>query len=156
MFLFLHAAVALGAARSAIRALVELAGKKQTMFGTVLATEAYASSLLARAEVQISAARSYALTVIGDIWPTLVACKEPTPDQRAHFRLAIILAHEASIEAVDAIYRAGGGSSIYASGPFDRILRDVHTAAQHAIGSPRNYESAGRLLLGLDPGDPTF
>jgi hypothetical protein len=62
LFLFLHTAVVLGAARSAISALVDLAGSKQTMFGP---------------------------------------------------------------------------HSVYAHGAFDRSLRDVHTAAQHAVASAR-------------------
>ncbi len=156
MFLFLHAAVALGLARSAVCALVDLVGNKQTLVGTPLREEAFIHSLVANAETLVRAARSYAIDVISDLWETLVAGDAPSPRQRAHYRLAIVHAHAASIQAVNLVYNAGGGSSIHASGPFDRLLRDVHTAAQHVVGSPRTYESAGRLLLGLDAGDPTF
>ena len=42
------------------------------------------------------------------------------------------------------MYRAGGGTSIYARDPAQRRLRDVYTAAQHAMVSPAILEVAGR------------
>jgi hypothetical protein len=54
-------------------------------------------------------------------------------------------------EVVQLIYKATGGSAVYEKGPFDRCLRDVLTINQHAMGTPRTYEMAGRLLLGLEP-----
>jgi Acyl-CoA dehydrogenase, C-terminal domain len=47
--------------------------------------------------------------------------------------------------------KASGGTAVYQSGALDRCLRDVLTMNQHLMGSPRTYEMAGRLLLGLEP-----
>jgi len=44
----------------------------------------------------------------------------------------------------------------YAAGPLDRLLRDVHTAQQHMMFSPKVYEATGRLLLGLELGLPGY
>jgi hypothetical protein len=61
-----------------------------------------------------------------------------------------------SVQAVDLMYNVGGASAIYTTSRLDRCLRDVHTAAAHVWVAPDNYELAGRLLLGLDPGSPTI
>ena len=53
------------------------------------------------------------------------------------------------VEVVQLIYKTAGGTAVYQKGPFDRCLRDVLTMNQHAIGTPRTYEMAGRLLLGM-------
>jgi indole-3-acetate monooxygenase len=54
------------------------------------------------------------------------------------------------------MYSAGGATAIYATSRLDRCLRDAHTAAAHIWVAPDNYELAGRLLLGLDPGNATI
>jgi hypothetical protein len=72
------------------------------------------------------------------------------------YRLAIAQAMTNSVQAVDLMYSAGGATAIYAQSRLDRCLRDVHTAAAHVWVAPDNYELAGRLLLGLDPGSTTI
>jgi indole-3-acetate monooxygenase len=54
------------------------------------------------------------------------------------------------------MYQAGGGTSIYARSPLDRIFRDAHTVHQHITNSPKVFEVAGQLLLGIDTGVPGF
>ena len=51
------------------------------------------------------------------------------------------------------MYHAAGGASLYATCPLDRHLRDIHTVNQHIANSPKVTETAGRMLLGLEP-DP--
>ena len=48
------------------------------------------------------------------------------------------------------VFRAGGGTSIYASLPLERCLRDIQTLAQHHSVAPHNYEITGQLFLGFD------
>jgi indole-3-acetate monooxygenase len=55
------------------------------------------------------------------------------------------------VDVVQLVCKAAGGTAVYQKGPFDRCLRDVLTMNQHAIGSLRTSEMAGRLLLGLEP-----
>jgi alkylation response protein AidB-like acyl-CoA dehydrogenase len=76
--------------------------------------------------------------------------------KRAAIRLACTFAGEACVRAVDLVYAAAGGSAIYESGRIDRCFRDVHVAVQHIGLTPNNYELAGRVLLGLEPGTPRF
>lgn len=54
------------------------------------------------------------------------------------------------------MYNAGGATSLYDDSPLGRHFRDVHAATQHIGLVPHNFEIAGRVLLGLDPGTPRF
>ena len=64
------------------------------------------------------------------------------------------LAVEQCVAAVDLLYRLAGSSAIFQSSPLERCFRDVHTAAQHFQVQDGRWETAGRVLLGLDPGSP--
>jgi alkylation response protein AidB-like acyl-CoA dehydrogenase len=156
MFLLNHAAVALGIGRAAIEALLALAAGKKRVTGAPLREEAYAQAAVARAEALVGSARAYVLAVLDEIWQTLLAGEEASENQRARFRLAIVHAHTAAVEAVDLMYHTGGGSSLYAANPLDRLFRDIHTINQHVVVAPKTYEQSGRVLLGLDPGTAFF
>jgi hypothetical protein len=54
------------------------------------------------------------------------------------------------------MYDLAATSAIYRSHPLDRIMRDILTACQHGVVHPKMYRPAGRLLLGLEAGDPLF
>jgi hypothetical protein len=43
-----------------------------------------------------------------------------------------------------------GSSGFDKALPFEHLLRDQMTLSQHAFGSASRFESAGRLMLGLD------
>jgi len=65
-------------------------------------------------------------------------------------RLAATSATLACAEVVDAMYGAGGGTSIYQSSPLQRRFRDIHAATQHVMVGLPTYELAGRVLFGLE------
>jgi alkylation response protein AidB-like acyl-CoA dehydrogenase len=68
----------------------------------------------------------------------------------------MVHAHTACTEAVDLIFKAAGGTAVYARSPLDRALRDMHTINQHTITSLRMYEAVGRVLAGLDARNEGF
>ena len=68
---------------------------------------------------------------------------------RAGVRLAATNATLAAAQAVDRMYNAGGGTSVYATSPLQRCFRDVHVVTQHLMVAPATYELTGRLLFGL-------
>jgi len=74
--------------------------------------------------------------------------------QRARARLAMTTAVRNAAAAVDLLYDAGGGSSIYESSPLERCFRDIHVATQHAAVTRPSYETVGQVLLGLTPQVP--
>ena len=158
LYLFGHAAIPLGIARSAIDALLALATQKGVRSGrgpvtTGLRDEAFLQAAVARAEALIGSARAYVVDVLQDLWTTLVAGNAPSAVQRARFRLCITHVHIAGVEAVDLMYNMAGGTAVYAANPFDRLFRDIHTVNQHAVVWPKTLEPIGRLLLGLESGD---
>jgi alkylation response protein AidB-like acyl-CoA dehydrogenase len=160
MFVYNVPGVTLGIARGAIDTFAELAARKQTTVSMVtghpvmLRDEAYAQTAIARAETLLGAARAYVFESMKDLWRTLVEGERLSLKQRAVYRLAIAHAHTACLEAVEGLYKALGGSSVYATGPFDRPLRDLITINQHTVNSLKLQETAGKILLGYDLRDP--
>ena len=88
------------------------------------------------------------------IWDDVLSGRAPDARQLAIARLARINAIAAAALAVDLVYEAGGGSSIYTSSPLERCLRDIRTASQHVSMATANYKIIGRVLLGLSPDRP--
>jgi indole-3-acetate monooxygenase len=86
-----------------------------------------------------------------DVWAALTRGAQAGAAQQA--RLASVVNHVMGIcvEVVQLVCKVAGGSAVYRKGPFDRCLRDVLTMNQHVLASPRAYEAAGRLLMGLPP-----
>jgi alkylation response protein AidB-like acyl-CoA dehydrogenase len=156
MVFFNHSAVALGIARAAIDAFLELARVKRTAAGGLLEAEDHARVAVARAEALVGSARSYCLSVLSQFWAELEAGREPSPALRARYRLAIWNAHNAGLEAVGHVFHAAGTAAIRAPGMLDRCHRDLLTANQHMVASSNVLRSAGAFIFGTDPGDPTF
>ena len=70
--------------------------------------------------------------------------------QRARMRAAAVWVTERAAAVVDAAYRAGGGSSLYADCPLQRRLRDVHAITQHFLVKRDTMTTAGAILAGQD------
>ena len=77
-----------------------------------------------------------------------------TNAQRALARLAISHGVNAAAQAVDLMYSAGGGTSIYATSPLLRCFQDVHTATQHSVAAPPSYEPIGQVFVNPTPETP--
>src|SRR3984957_15705552 len=83
--------------------------------------------------------------------------KEPlSQGMRARFAPATTNAHRSCTKAVDFLYKASGGASVYARWPLDRCFRDIHTISQHHFTSVAFDEKAGQVMLGLPPADQMF
>jgi len=156
MFLLNATGVPLGIARGAIAALVALAEHKSTMAGTGLRAEPLVQAAVARADVLVGAARGYVVDAVGDLWATLQSGGQPSAVQRARCRLGIAQAASACVEAVDLMYQAAGATALYAPHPLDRALRDIHTLNQHVMYSPKTFQTAGSVLLGLEAAEPLW
>jgi alkylation response protein AidB-like acyl-CoA dehydrogenase len=89
---------------------------------------------------------------VEELWDHVAAGGPPTLRQRAMVRLAAAKAAEAAVQAVDVLFNA----ALFESNPIGRCFRDVHATTQHIGTNANNYELAGRVLLGLDPGTPRF
>jgi indole-3-acetate monooxygenase len=151
------AAVPLGIARTAIDAAVELAQVKTPYRSSLLLRDmATFQATVGRAEALWGSARSFLLATVGDLWDEVSSGMAASMSQRASVRLACTQAAQSAAQAVDLMYNAGGGTSLYESSRLERCFRDVHACTQHIATSTDSYEVGGRVLLGLDPGRPQF
>jgi len=145
------AAVSLGLARRAIDELVELAGgKTPTGSRKRLADRGVVQVQVAEAEAAERSARAFLVDTVATTYEEAARDGRIDVRQRALMRLAACHAVTAAKRAVDAMYDAGGGTSIYKSSPLQRCFRDVHTASQHLMVSSSTLELAGRVLVGVD------
>ena len=103
---------------------------------------------LARAEASLRAARALALEQIQSAWMAAERGEALSDELRLGLRLAATHATETAAHVATAMYRAGGGSSIYSSSPLQRRFRDANVATQHMMVAPATWELAGRLLFG--------
>ncbi|WP_158600826.1 acyl-CoA dehydrogenase family protein [Teichococcus wenyumeiae] len=151
------AAVPLGIARAALDAVREItAGKTPRIRPELLRDRPVVHATLGRAEAQLRAARAFLLEACEAAWSTAAGGGTVTLEQRVAVRLALAQAGEVSKSVVQAAYDIGGGTSIYDHCPLQRCFRDVHTASQHAQVQSANFETAGRVLLGIEPGTPVL
>jgi alkylation response protein AidB-like acyl-CoA dehydrogenase len=149
--------VCLGIARGAIEDFIALAQNKAMTFKSpsagksTLRDETGVQCAVAQAEAMVGSARALVFETVGDLWSTLITGELPSHKQRARGRLAMVHASTVCTQAVELLYKANGGSSVYTGNPFDRRLRDVQTVNQHTVVSLKTWEVMGRVLLGLEP-----
>jgi alkylation response protein AidB-like acyl-CoA dehydrogenase len=145
------AAVSLGIARHAVDELSELGRDKRPLYSSrTLSQSGSAQSDLAKADAMVRSARAFLLGELADAWEQAVAGGRIDEMARGRIRLASVNAAQQSARAVDEVYTLAGGSSVHASSPLQRCLRDAHVATQHLMVSPRLYETLGKQLFGLD------
>jgi len=155
-------AVALGIARHAIDAFIDIANHREITFAALggqkvlLRMSPHAQVAVSQAEGLVLSARSLVYEVANEIWATLLRGEQLLPELRASFIIAATHMNRSCVEAVDLLYETNGGSSVYARCSLDRCFRDIHTASQHHFNSVAFDEKAGQVLLGLEPADQMF
>jgi indole-3-acetate monooxygenase len=157
LLLYKLAGVPLGIARGAIDDFVAIASSKALTFKSptknqpTLRDEAYAQNAVAQAEALVGSARAFVYETFEEMWQVLASGEMPSLKCRARARLAMVHASATCTQAVEMVYKANGGASVYSGNPLERRLRDIQTAGQHTVVSMKTWEAAGRVLLGLDP-----
>jgi alkylation response protein AidB-like acyl-CoA dehydrogenase len=146
------AANALGIARGAIDAFIDLADRSSTSSPVPLRDRTAVQARVAQAEAILGAARSFVLETVAAVWDGAGGADPSLAIARA--RLAITHAIHEAVRAVDIVFQAAGTNAIYSSNPLERHFRDVHVVVQHNAAFDVHYESAGKVLLGLRPTDP--
>ena len=150
-------AIALGIARGALDAFVDLAHNKVPMLSpSKLMDRPIAQIRIAECEGKYRAARAYVMEAMRDVEVELEAGAEmPSAATTQNARLACVTATNVCMEVVDVLHNTGGTSASYMANPLERKLRDAHAAASHRWVSHSLYEDLGAILLGHEA-DPEF
>src|SRR5262249_14770052 len=140
-------AIALGTARSAIEALIDLASEKRhERTSQPLSEDRGAQTRLAQAEALVRSARLFLFDATTRFWNDMLAGPGATIPKRVQVRLASWPAATSAVPAADLIYLTAGPTSLSAPCPIERAFRDVPAISQHSGGHPRTLETAGSLL----------
>jgi indole-3-acetate monooxygenase len=151
-FALAFASVPIGIAQGALDDIVALATDKVPLLspGTLGANPLFQYQL-AEADVKLRAARSLLYAEAAEAWATASAGEEFTVPVRARIRSAAVHAATTAAGVVETAYRAGGGSSLYATSPLQRRLRDVNAVTQHFLLKPDTLTTCGALMAGQEP-----
>jgi alkylation response protein AidB-like acyl-CoA dehydrogenase len=142
--------VSLGIARHALEEFRDLVLQKETMSGAVR-DQVQVQVGLARGEALLQSGRTWWYQLVEDAWETVRCGGQLTLQDRARLKMASLTAVENCCEAVDTAFRLAGSSAIYQSNALERCWRDVHTAAQHLQVQEGRWQTAGRILLRMEP-----
>jgi alkylation response protein AidB-like acyl-CoA dehydrogenase len=151
------AGVALGIARSALDAFVELArdkiprGAKRT-----LRDNNVVQAQVSQSEARLCGARAFLLGSLDEIWREVSGSGRLAADHNTTIRLASTWAIHQARDVVDMAYHAAGATAIFKSNPFERRFRDIHTVIQQYQGRQTHFETVGQALLGLEPEGAMF
>jgi alkylation response protein AidB-like acyl-CoA dehydrogenase len=118
---------------------------------TLLREHALFHSRLAEAVALVRSARAWLYAAVQQTWEAMRTRAEVTVAERADVLLAGANATRSAAAAVDIVYTAAGATANYRRSPLQRALRDIHAVTQHIATAPSQYESAGRMLVGLPP-----
>jgi alkylation response protein AidB-like acyl-CoA dehydrogenase len=149
------AAVALGVARGAIDAFLELAAVKARRGGGGQIRDDPVDQLqVGRAEASLRSVRAFLLETIREVWAEVAANGPTTDAQQAILVLASAHAVAVSAEVVNLMWRAAGASAIFRQSALERRFRDIHVITQNGSVNATRYGQGGRLFLGLPPTPP--
>jgi alkylation response protein AidB-like acyl-CoA dehydrogenase len=143
------AAVGLGIARDAIDSFKALAAHKTPAIGmTTLANQHTIHQRVGRAEALLRSARAYLFETVEEITSAHAAGAPVVEDAAAALRLASSYCAQSAVEAVDLMFDAGGGTSVYETSRLERCFRDAHMVTHHMMVAPSSIEMVGQYLLG--------
>ena len=143
------AGVACGTAQSAIDALVEMGDVTTTMSPTPLRDRGNVQDALGEAITLTAAARAFVVESLGAAWEALVSGSGDLAQRVAEAQLAITNSMHTAVRVADLCFHCAGTSAISTQHRLERILRDAHTAVQHAAGQSVHVRMGGKAALGV-------
>ena len=146
------ACTALGVARSALDAAIELAGgKRPRLDRNLLRDKPIVQREIGRAEAIWGSARAFLLEAAAAAWESACKVHALTVEERIRLRLASTHAIRMAASTVDIVYEVCGSDSIFEHKPIQRRFQDAHVITQQIQGRMAHYETAGQFFLGLEP-----
>lgn len=145
------ASIAVGIGQGALDDIIQLATKKTPLLAEgTLARNGHFQRDLAQADTSLRAARALLYESAEVMWATATKGGALSLADRARIRAAAVWATHRATDVVTSAYRAGGGSSVYASSPLQRRLRDVNAVTQHFLVRDDTLTTAGAILAGQE------
>ncbi len=150
------AAVPLGIARGAVDEVARQAREGRTARRGQLGDDPLAMAGLAAADTRLRAARAALREVVLAAHDRAARGDPVDRILQARSFLACLLACDVSVEVTVEAHALGGGAAAYTASPLPRALRDVQTARQHLLFSPRHRIELGKVVAGMDATYPPF
>ena len=144
--------VALGVARSALDAAIDIAGKKvPAKRVSILRDTSTTQRQIGEAEARWRSARAFLKHAASTLWGS--ACKDGaiTVEERIQLRLAATHANREAARVAAIAYDVSGSSGIFEHNPIQRRFQDAQVITQQVQGRRTHYDTAGAFYLGLEP-----
>jgi indole-3-acetate monooxygenase len=152
MFLASWHGVALGLARRAIDAALAVAEKKIHIFPPppiLLRDRPHARVALAKAEMELGAARAFTYGTIDRIWDDAQARGRVSDENRRAMALSLSHAFRSARRIAQSMYDLVGPTAVFATKtPLDRLLRDAITMSEHLLLADSFLEIVGGTMVG--------
>src|SRR5712692_8571691 len=124
---------------------------------TRVAEDPFIQLRLADSAAEVDGARDRILSNFAEMMRLVSAGNEIPLTQRARYRWDAAKAIDWSMRAVDRLFEASGGRSIFLDNPIQRAWRDVHAMRAHVANNPEKIAPVfGRSEFGLPPVDIRF
>lgn len=145
------AIVGVGVGRAALDEIVGMAAGRGSITGApTLANRPYVQTEIAKAEAKLRSARAFFYEATEDAWATLCAGDAASQKQAMMLRLASSNVAKVGAEVAQMAFTLSGTTGIYTDHPLAGYMHDALVVAQHAFLSEGTWQSAGRVMLGLD------
>ncbi len=148
--------VALGVARSALDAAIEIATRKKPQEQTLLRDQPAIQRIIGQAEATWGAANAFLREKAAKLWEKALTDHELPLEHRMELRLASSHAIRQGAQVTDLAYSVFGSSAIFESSAIQRKFQDSHAITQQIQGRLEHYDSAGQYLLGFEPSGRMF
>ena len=110
------------------------------------------SDAISAAAAALEAARALARQDIREVIERGARGDESTTEDRVRFRRDHAYAVNLAYDATMMLARASGASSLFATNPIQRFMRDVHAGAMELIANwDEQAETYGRVRMGMEP-----
>ena len=149
LFPLLQGANSVGMAEGALNELIELAntGRQQLRAAVPMRDSETFQFELGRVAAELGAARAALQVQVASHWQHALAGTLKDDALMTEGTQTAIWITNTCVRVADACFGLAGSSALYETSPLQRRLRDLHTAAQHAVVQSRHYVNAGKLLL---------
>ena len=142
------AVVGLGTASEALDSIRREAMDKPSITGAPsIGARPYIQAELGKAEAKLRSARAFFYETTEELWGTVLAGEEVSPEQRVRLRLCATNAASESAAVAQMAFYMGGASAINRGHVLVRCLMDASSVAQHAFLGMGTWTSAGAGML---------